>query len=338
MSKITLLCALFRVSRLLVLILMALASHQDVYALGNPDVKNIEKVRRYTNVAVSGDALFIVHYDLEYTVAPTEALSQGWVARVLDVGGAGQLASIIPGQNLQHPTDQGSIPNNGYDHGIYSFYFAVAPIPSGTLTITLEGSPYLNPTPIGVTTTSIEDRAASDLAGDMRLMALHFEAEWSPAVDMITFVGGTGRLTPSGENYFLSAIPQLASYAPTIFSLGFVQPDPSAHLDTIDATFQTARDSFWSNTPFRAFTTEWGSYMGLSRALFETIIVLILAVVLGGLVYKQTDAQEMGIFTAILWINVAAFMGLGPLALPYTLAFAAVFALAYLIFFRPASV
>ena len=321
-----------KVAALLALIMLALISQHDVYALADPDPPSIEQVRRYTNVETSGDALFVVHYHLTYTVAPAEAISEGWVGRILDVGGAGQLSSVAP-------QSTGIIPNDGYDHGIYSFYFATAPVPTGTLTITLEGNPALVPTPAGITTTSIENRAASDLAGDMRLLAVHFEQFWvaTPAVEVITFAGGVGRFTDDGGNYFIGAIPNLVNYAPTLFSLGFIQPDPDAHLDSVDTTFQTARDSFWNNTPLRSFTTTWGAYIGLPRAVFETIIVLIVAVVLGGVVYQRTDAQELGIFTAVLWINVAAFMGLGPLALPYTLAFAAVFILAYLIFFRPSS-
>jgi len=309
---------------------LAITMAEPVRALADPDVIVIEQVRRYTNVETSGDALFVVHYDLEYTVPPAEPISEGWIGRVLDVGGAGQLASVAP-------ISTGVIPLDGYDHGIYSFYFATAPVATGTLTITLEGNPGLSPTPTGITTTSIEDRTAADLVGDIRLAAMHFEAFWTPAADLITFAGGVGRFTDDGGNYFISAIPNLTNYAPTLFSLGFIQPDPNEHIDAPDGTFQTARDNFWNNTPLRSFTTTWGAYIGLPRAIFETILVLIMAMVLGGAIYKKTDTQELGIFTAILWINVAAFMGLGPLALPYTLAFAAVFILAYMIFFRPSS-
>lgn len=315
-----------------VLGLIALLSDKPAYALANPDVINIEQVRRYTGVLTSGDALFIVHYHLEYNVLPAEPISEGWIGRVLDVGGAGQLASTAPQAVVL-------IPNTGYDHGVYSFYFATAPVPTGTLTITLEGNPALVPTPAGITTTTIENRAASDLVGDLRLLAVHFENTWFPGgiLDVITFTSGAGRLTEDATTYFTAAIPNLANYAPSLLSLGFIQPDPNAHIDSPDTAFQTARDNFWSNTPFRSATTTWSAWFHLPRAVFETVIVLIFAVVFGGLVYKQTETQELGIFAAVLWINVAAFMGLGPLALPYTLAFAAVFILAYLIFFRPSA-
>ena len=311
---------------------LAITMAEPVSALADPTVITIEQVRRYTNVETSGDALFVVHYNIDYTVPPAESITEGWIGRLMDVGGAGQLASTAPQTaNLA--------PNDGYDHGIYSFYFATAPVATGVLTVTLEGNPGLSPTPTGITSSSIEERVAADLPGDMRLLAMHFESFWvlSPVVDIITFAGGVGRLTDDGGDYFLAAIPNLTNYAPTLFSLGFIQPDPAAHVDAVDGTFQTARDNFWSNTPLRAATTEVGAWIGIPRAVFETILVLITAVLFGGLVYKRTDAQELGIFTAVLWINVAAFMGLGPLALPYTLAFAAVFILAYLIFFRPSA-
>ena len=315
---------------LLFLLAFWLDQKQHAHALADPDVIVIEQIRRYLDVSVAGDALFIVHYDLEYTVPPAEGINEGWIGRLIDVGGAGQLTSVAP--QAHH-----LIPNRGYDHGVYSFYFTVAPVPAGVLTVTLEGNPALSPTPTGITSTSIEDRLASDLVGDMRLTALHFESIWLPAVDVITFVGGPGRLTADGENYFLAAVPNLAQYAPGLFSLGFIQPDPSEHIDAPDTAFQTARDAFWANTPLRDFTTSGAAALSISRTLFETILSLAIGLVLGGYMYKRTESQEIGIFVIILWIGVAAFMGLAPLALLYTLAFAAVFILAYLIFFRPSA-
>ena len=296
--------------------------------LANPNVISIEQVRRYTDVSAVGDALFIVHYNLEYTVPPTESITEGWIGRVLDIGGTGQLASVAPQAHQL-------IPARGYDHGIYSFYFATAPVATGTLTITLEGNPGLTPTPTGITTASIENRTASDLVSDMRLLGLHLGAVW-PA-DVITFIGGVARFTSAGEEYFLAAIPNLVQYAPTLFTLGFIQPSPENHVDTPDPTYQTARDSFWAGTPVRNFTIAWGAYIGLPRTIFETIIVLILAVVIGGLVYKKTQQQEIGLFVMIFFQFVAGATGLGSWALLYTVAFIATFALAYLMFFRPAA-
>lgn len=302
--------------------------YTPAFALANPDVISIEQARRYTNVSAIGDALFIVHYDLEYTVPPAESITEGWIGRLLDVGGAGQLASAAP-QSHQ------LIPNNGYDHGVYSFYFAVAPVATGILTITLEGNPGLIPTPVGILTASIEDRAAADLPPDMRLLGLHLGAIW-PA-DVMTFSGGVGRFTSNGEEYFLVAIPNLAQYAPTLFTLGFIQPSPANHVDAPDFTYQTARDNFWAGTPLRAATAYWGPYIGLPRTIFETMIALIVAVVMGGIVYRKTQQQEIGLFIAIFFMFVAGATGLGSWALLYTMAFVATFTLGYLIFFKQAS-
>lgn len=300
-------------------------SGRPVHALADPTTINIEQVRRYPGVSVTGDALFVVHYQLLYTVAPSESIAQGWVGRLMDVGGSGQLASVAP-------SDHAVIPNDGYSHGVYSFYFAVAPVPTGTLTVTLEGNPGLSPTPAGINTSTIESRAASDLTPDMRELALHFETVWNQ--DVITFAGGPGRLTTNGDNYFLAAIPNLVTYAPDLFSLGFIQPDPAAHIDSFDSTFQTGRQAIWAGTPIRTATDGAAAMTGMSRTAMEIVLILIVAGVLAWLVYRKTDQQEIGIFVALLWINVAAVLGFGVFALPYTLAFTAVLVFAYLMFFK----
>lgn len=320
-------------AKLMLLVVLSLAvamQPMTARALADPDVISIEQTRRYTSVSVTGDALFVVHYNLEYTVPPAESIIEGWIGRLLDVGGAGQLASVAP---QAHEL----IPDAGYNHGIYSFYFAAAPVAAGTLTITLEGNPSLSPTPVGINTATIEDRAASDLVSDMRLLGLHLQTVWGPPADVITFVGGVGRFTSDGEEYALTVIPNLAQYAPTLFTLGFIQPSPEDHVDAPGTAYQSARDSFWAGTPVRDFTIAWGAYIGLPRPIFETVIALILAVVLGGLVYKKTQQQEIGLFVAILFQFVMGFTGFGSWALLYTMAFVSTFALAYLIFFKPAA-
>jgi hypothetical protein len=309
--------------------LMAMGLPVRLWALGNPDTIVIEQVRKYPNVRIAGDALIVAHYQIAYGSPPAESISAGWVGRMIDVGGTGQLASV-------NPISKPLIPDNGYSHGIYSFYFEIAPAEGGIHTVTLEGNPILSPTPAGVTSSSIEARTSSQLAPDMRALALHLEQIWGE--DVVTFTGGPGRLTSDGENYFVAAIPGLRDYAPSLFSLGFITPDPSAHIDAPDSAFETARTAVWAGTPLRAFTTTWSGHFGLSRAVFETVITLLVGGALGFVIFKFTESQEVAIFTLVLWINVAAFMGLAPLALPYMMAFSAVFILGYLIFFRPASV
>lgn len=304
------------------LLALGLASASAVHALADPNVSRIEKVRRYTNVGVSGDALFVVHYDLEYTVAPAESITEGWIGRVLDVGGAGQLASVAP--QAHH-----LIPLQGYSHGIYSFYFSVAPVPTGTLTFTLEGNPGLIPTPVGITTTSIEDRAASDLGPDMRGLGFHFEDLWNQ--DVISAGSGAARFTDGGANYFGAAVPNLSEYAPDLFSLGFTEPDPSAHDDGFDTTFQTSRDTILANTPLRGLTTAMAGGIGMPRPVFETFLALLISMAVGGGLVSATKQTEIGVFTFALTLAVLIFIGFGVIALIVTLGMLAAFALLYMI-------
>ena len=310
--------------------LLALLSVQQVLALGDPATKNLEQIRQYNNVAVTGDMLLVVHYDMAYTVAPAESISQGWIGRVLDVGGSGQRASVAP-------ESRPLIPHAGYDHGLYSFYFEVAPVITGTLTITLEGNPSLSPTPDGITSTTIETRQASDLVGDIRGLAIHLGHEWG--VDVITFTGGKGRLTVDGENYFTAAIPNLRIYAPSVFELGVVNPDPAGNVDSnVDHSFEQSRRAVWDGSPIRTVLDNAAPVFGMSTEVLEVVLILLGAGAIGLFIHRKfPNAQELGILLAVLWIVVASYAGFGVWAMVWVMTFVGVAAIGYLIFFRNAS-
>lgn len=306
---------------LLLLIACWAATVQPVSALDDPDIISIESVRRYNNVAVSGDALFVVYYRLEYNVLPDESIFEGWVGRLIDVGGLGQLASVNP--SIAPP-----IPNDGYTRGIYSFYFESMPFTTGTLSVTLEGNPALDPTPQGISTGSIQTRSATNLQLDLVIIALQLEPVWAESLIQ------SGRLTEAGQNYFLSAIPGLRTYAPGLFVLGVLPVNPEDFQDPIDFTFRDGLRDFWINTPFGDFLAAWSNAMSLPQQLFETGIVFGILAMICTPVVQRFGTPEPALFIGIMGLVVASLMGLGYPELTYTFAVVSALILGWIMFFN----
>ena len=258
---------LFKLAFFLGLLLSAFRLGQ-VFALADPDVIRLESITRYDDVAVTGDMFILVEYTLEYASLPAENISQGWLGRLIDVGGSGQLASA-------QPFAGGGIPDLGYSRGTYGFYFQEEPTITGPLRVTLEGNPSLSPTPTGIFSESITQRTASDLATDLRAMAIRFEDIWD--VDLISPVsGGVNRYTTDGEEYFSSALPNLRNLAPDMFILQSVQPDVPDR--TFDTDYQTAREAIFDGTPIADGFASMGEAMNISTGLAKFVVAFIIAV------------------------------------------------------------
>jgi len=272
----------------------------QAFALADPDVIQIESVTRYDDTAITGDAFFLVEYTLNYTVLPSESISQGWLGRLIDVGGSGQLASLQPfgGHN---------IPDLGYSRGTYGFYFPVEPTITGTLRVTLEGNPSISPSPTGAFTESITQRDADDLAPDLRALALRLEDIWD--VDLISpLFGGVNRYTADGEHYFATALPNLRNVAPDMFILQSIQPAVPDR--TFDTTYTDARDALFDGTPMATGFTSLGTFLNVSTGVAKFIIALVLAIIVAFLVGRLPglDGIEF-VSTMQIWIVYLVMMG-----------------------------
>jgi hypothetical protein len=267
----------------------------QVFALADPDVIRLESITRYDDVAVTGDMFILVEYTLEYVVLPNENISQGWLGRLLDVGGAGQLASVQPFAGA-------AIPDLGYSRGTYGFYFATEPTITGTLRVTLEGNPTLSPTPAGLTSDSITQRAAADLAPDLRAQAIRFEDIWN--VDLVSPIsGGVNRYTQiNGEEYFSSALPNLRNLAPDMFVLQtrtLEVPDRS-----FDTTYTAGRFAIWNGTPIQTAFQNFATFLGTSETVARFVIALFFAVLIAAIVGLSEAVRETDFTIAIqIWVG-----------------------------------
>lgn len=267
---------------------------QSAFALADPDVIRIESVNRYDDVAVTGDLFILVEYTLNYTVLPPENVSQGWVGRLIDVGGAGQLAAVSPFAGHD-------IPNLGYSRGTYGFYFQTAPAISGTLRVTLEGNPALSPTPTGIYTESITTAASSSLATELRAQGIRFEDIWD--VDLISPVsGGVNRYTSDGEHYFSSALPNLRRLAPDLFVLQSIQPEIASR--NSDSSFGDSRAAIWDGTVVAIGFAGIASFLGVSDTIARFLVAFLgagVVVVLIGLAEPLKGLEWLPSIQGMAW-------------------------------------
>ncbi len=249
-------------------VLFAVFRIGQAYALADPDVIRLEFINRYDDVAVSGDAFFLVEYTLEYVVPPNESIAQGWLGRLIDVDGSGQLAAAQPFAGAD-------IPDQGYSRGAFGFYFQVEPTVTGTLRVALEGNPALVPTPVGIFSESITQQSASDLVVDLRAQGVRLEDVW--AVDLISPVGdGANRYTLAGEEYFSSALPNLRNLAPDLYILQSITPEvPDRPSDT---TYTTGRFNLWDGTPVKTGFENFATFLNTSEVVARFLIMLAVSV------------------------------------------------------------
>jgi len=255
------------------LLLLAVVLGALTMALADPDFIQISAVNKYTSIVTSGDALYWVNYEITYATPPDENISEGWVARLVDVGGMGQLQSVVP-------TAAGGIPNGGYDRGFFAFYFDTEPITSGTLTVYLTGNPALSPTPVGINTSSIVDRSTGELADDVIDYVQAMENSWDISL-LQASTSGPLIFTVTGENYATSAVPGVRAMIPSLFT--FSTETQEGFEQGVDNTYLNSLESLFNGTTVQTSIDNMEVGLGVSEATARFIIAgLLMAMFTGG--------------------------------------------------------
>ena len=305
--------------------LVALSAEHTVYALDDPDIITITSARKYTNVSATGDSLFVIRYALLYTILPVEPTDQAWIGRLTDVGGAGLLATTSPTSNTP-------IPDLGYSHGVFSFYFATDPTPTGTLTVSLVSDPtHEHPSTSSASSVSFENRTS--LTIDLRALSIILEGIWIQ--NIIDFSTGSGKLTADGADYFNVAIPNLNRYAPDLFILGSIGVDPQAFIDPIDNTYKASFRTLWDGTPLGDFFNVVSAQINLPRQMVELIVVVGVLFAIAAPIYMRFKTPEPALFVAALGLIVSGILGFGYIELIYSMAALSALAFFYMMFFKP---
>jgi hypothetical protein len=285
---------------LLIVALLIFVPASHVSALADPDTIHIRNAFRYDSVAVAGDMFVMVQYELLYdpTPLPDESIGQGWLGRLIDIGGAGQLGSV-------QPYSGSAIPDLGYSTGVFGFYFAEAPTLTGTLRVTLEGNPTISPTPTGIYLEPVNVRDASLVASDLRVIALELEEIWD--VDLISpLFGGVNRFTTDGEHYFSSALPNLRNVAPDMFVLQSTTVGvPDREFDT---SYTDERFALYDLSPIGTGFENLATALGVSNVVGRFIVAMVIVAVMAWYVSNSVGMNIAWTSTLQIWAGYLVLM------------------------------
>lgn len=216
---------LIRLLAVFTLVLLLVASLSSiVLAIANPTSgPAIERIDVYRHCLEGDDMLVIVQYYLDYTVNPSETIAEAYLGRYMD--GATELMSVAPYAYY----------DDGYDHGIFSFYFGAADAPAwaGTYTARFEGNPTLGwpGAPPETSSNSLNKHETETvsatqliLSADVLSIAIALSGYWSPVTLTQETASGL-RLSSYGEQYFGTAISNLREMCPNIFIATVTAPE-----------------------------------------------------------------------------------------------------------------
>ena len=276
----------------------AIAYAQDTV----PDTLTIESSAIATNLADTGDYLFICQYDCSWALEanyPDDPISEKLVVQLLNQSG-----SIVYATTSPYPYY-----NNGYDNGIASIY--LNPVAAAAYGIKWEGQYILRiiTNPGAFTTISYEyilpsneyctsgttSRAANRnwVADYCRNTAKTLEVNWGIAYALTT-QSINEVLSEYGEQYYGRAIPGLKTLCPDLY--------------LVTENVSPFTEHVYGGTHATALQDQWSGQDNLVTDGMESAGNLIG----GGDSVFAMNMLSMGVVLALLLVTGAAFKAMGP--------------------------
>jgi hypothetical protein len=197
---------------LVTLILAVILPVTSVFAIDPPDAITLLGCNAYEDVIEEGDMFFLMHYNLDYAVYPTDETVNSSFYTTLTNAGTG--VDIALSDIFTNPYF-----NDGFGQGINSMYFTSAEVsalgltwgagynmrivPNATCNWTGGGIPAPVSQAVTWSTSGLEQRVL--------FIMNRLQNQWG--VNLLD----SGTLSVYGENYGISTIPNLRLMAPTIF-------------------------------------------------------------------------------------------------------------------------
>lgn len=317
-------------AKILALVLFVLIPASIAYAqIAYPDVYNIQDTQVYRNVLETGDQLWMVTFDLDYTGAnPAERADEAWIVRLMD--GAAEVAAVVP--NPLH--------DDGYAPGLVSMYLTPAeavPWLSANISVVMTGNPTL--TWAGgvppVATDNIVDLWSSspeNITPRIRVIATDFENDWG--LDLIELIQGEGKLTSTGEQYFESVVDNLRTIASDLFLAGTTIPEYEER--TFTQTAATAAEARWVGDPLLDLTPA-ATLFGISR-LWITSVMYIVGCVTAMIIIltRVPTVAKAGFFLVGAMLVFGSFVGFMAFEVGIFAGILGALAIIYSWFYRPA--
>jgi len=270
--------------------------------IATPDIYNIDQTQAYENVLETGDQLWLITFDLDYTGAnPSERADEAWIFRLMD--GSTEVAAVAPDP----------LHDDGYAQGLVSMYLTPAeavPWLSANISAVMTGNPTLTWAAGAppVATDNVVDLWSSvpgNITPRIRYIATALENDWG--LDLIDLIQGEQKLTTTGEEYFESVVDNLRSIAPDLFEASTVSPEYDERAFT--QTAATATEARWVGDPLLDLSTA-ATEFGISRLWVTSIMYVVFCVVaLIIILVRVPTVARAGFFVVGVMLVFGSFMG-----------------------------
>ncbi len=301
-----------RIFIILVALLSPLWANYVVLAIGTPSsTPTISNVHANRYLIESGDRLIYGDYNIPYTPVPTDAAaSETFTFRLLS--GTTEIGSVIPYCLI----------NNGYNKGVFSFYFSAADNISWgqTYTIRISENPAYFDTPVSFdyvisasawTILVDQESNQADLTINILSAAQRMQTTYSTYTFLESSTGGTVLASPVGETYFRGAIYGLQAMAPNLFLVQTLGTDNTSisHETTQFSIYRNRLSSSFVGTAENATASQFGITPSMVLGMLFLFPVCIGSIIVSA---KKFHKAEPGFLCCALLLILGALMGWVP--------------------------
>ena len=305
------------------IVLVAFSFVPPAYAtIGNPNSIYIESVKAYRGLWESGDMLFVVEYNLNYTTDPAEHPEDTFLVGIWN--------GTIKGPDR---------PLNYYQYNFNSIYLTAAQVASfgysfnQELKVRIVGNPSYFPTLTeGVNMRTVTLTAGNWNEGSSIAETRLYLADWcivlakslEDAWGNITLLSSGDKLNSVGMVKFKEAIPGLDSICPSIFQVSSAYPEYTE--PTYNTTYQdtlTSREGTRLSTALEGLGV-WVTGKSGMGSVVGGFGLAILFFVLAGRIFIATHSVPVAIAVSIPFLFVGNVIGILSLTITFIAAFMAI--------------
>jgi len=307
-------------------------------SISSPDTIVINNVWVYKNCLETGDQLYIIYYQIDYTVNPTEDIADLFIIRLMN--GATEVGATVPYAYY----------DDGYDYGVASIYL------DSSEALTWEGSYTMyivgNPTADWSGSAPSEDETAFDwqgysdidttqlaISGRVLSLAAALDSKWTEAEFDLVDVdsAAAGYLTENGVAYFKNVIYSLQTIAPYALAYRIVDIDYDRTDTTLYDYDQDYADSLQDDLAGTIFdVSDVNSMFHVSTGALIAFLYYGCILIMYVKTYPKLNSTKPFVAILPVFVLAGAFIGV-PLLVTIIMAFVCFLMLGYAIFYRNAA-
>ena len=310
---------------------MLFSTASPVFAIANPNSITLHTAKAFENIWETGDMLFVVSYDVNYTSEPSESAETTFLTTLLAADGT----TLLMSRAL-----------NYYQYNLISIYATAAQVISLGLTwssdyrLRVTGNPALfstltEGTNMRTVTLSASDWNADGTLTSKELLKLHcidiaetLEADWA-VVLLVTTSTGEQVLNSTGTVTFLDAIPGLQNAIPNLFQLSSSVLTITPKVSGADYAVNSQIDARLGSNIGNAFTGI-GTFLGIGQNSAAGLWAIIFLLTIASIVFLSTGNSTAALILAVPIIVLMTYLGAIPDAVTYV---GAIFVAVYAMYF-----